>query len=166
MNTIFQIIKQENYGRYLFLHRIDGRIVGINFHYDNGEEPMESYYEPDCKMTNIYHLLSDVKDEEQRINASIEIFIFNKRQSEAPKVDGNTIVIPKAQINLVRNAISFYIQSLDTLRPVLTEDEEYTCFDLRQLDGMLQYEVSVKLTNDESKYFTSLHGVDLPEYVY
>jgi hypothetical protein len=167
MNTIFQIIKQTEYHRYLFLHRWDGQIVGLNFHFDSGEEPMESYYELDCKLTTIYNLLSDIKDEEQRINASIEFFLFNRTQkSEPPKVDGKVIKIPQSQIQLVRNAISFYIQSLDTLRPTLSDDEEYTCFDLRQLDGMLQYEVSVKFTEDESNGFTSRHGVDLPEYIY
>jgi hypothetical protein len=172
MNTTFRIVKQAEYDRYLFLHMLGNHIWGMNFHYDSSSEPMPSYFEPDKLLSEIYLSLSDIEDEEKRLNASIEVFNikreFNKpiEVVEPEPAKGSTIKIPQSQIQLVRNAISFYIQSLDTLRPVLTEDEEYTCFDLRQLDGMLQYEVSVKFTEDESNGFTSRHGVDLPEYIY
>ena len=137
---------------------------------------MTEYHAPNKLLTNIYLELSAIEDEYQRINTALEIYLTTKnfftpisvKPVETEPVDGRTILIPKSQMELVRNAISFYIQSLDTLRPsfIKSEDEEYTCFDLRQLEGMLQYEVSVKFTEDESKYFTSRHGVDLPEYIY
>ena len=166
MNTIFQIIKQQDYHRILFLHREDGRIVGLNFHYDCGDEPMESYYEPDCKMTNIYNLLSDIKDEEQRINASIEIFLFNRKHSEPPKVDGKVINIPQSQRDLIRNAIGFYMQAIQSLEEDYADSRRHDIFDLNVLAALCNYPTSVRLTEAQCKTFGSLYGYDLPEYVY
>lgn len=166
MNTIFQIIKQEDYGRILFLHREDGRIVGINFHYDSGEEPMESYHEPDWMLSGIYSKLADIEDEEKRINRSIELLLLNREASKPPMVESKVINIPQSQRDLIRNAIGFYMQAIQSLEEDYVDSRRHDIFDLNVLAALCNYPTSVRLTEAQCKTFGSLYGYDLPEYVY
>jgi hypothetical protein len=165
MNTIFQIIKQTEYDRYLFLHLHNGHIVGMNFHYDSGEEPMESYSVPDPKLTGIYLKLAAIEDEEQRINTSIDLFLFKKEEFKPPVTDARIVQIPQSQMMLVRNAIDFYLQAIQNLEKEYADERRHDIFDLNTLIALFNYSTSVQMTAQQSKFFGSQHGYDLPNYI-
>jgi len=185
LKTIFRIVRQKEYDRYLFIHEIGGHITGLNFHFYTGDEPMMEYKEPNKLLTEIYMNLEAILDETRRINTALEIYFiktdfFNRiNPVETEPVDGRVIQIPKSQIELVRNAINFYLQSIQSLEKEYADtyhmsycDMTYyqkrmhDIFDLEILQELFNYPTSVQLTEEQCKSFGSRHGYDLPDYIY
>ena len=152
-------------------------ITGLNFHWDNGEEPMMEYHVPNKLLTNIYSELQSIKSEYDRINTALEIYFttknyFNPKYSaeekpvETEPVDGRTILIPKSQMELVRNAINFYLQSIQSLEEEYADSRRHDIFDLNVLSALFNYSTTISLTEKQCESFGSLHGQDLPNYIY
>jgi hypothetical protein len=172
LKTIFRIVRQKEYDRYLFIHEIGGHITGLNFHWDSGEEPMIEYKEPNKLLTEIYLDLSAIEDEYHRINTAMEIYFTTKNyfnpNEEKPvvtePVDVKVGFIPKEQMLLVRTAIDFYLQSIENLDKEYASSRMYDIFDLSTTMAIFNYNISVNLTADEYDNFEIRHGYGLPKY--
>jgi hypothetical protein len=157
MNTIFRIIEQTDYDRYVFLTEEDGNVIGINYHQGIGDLHPD-YYEADSLMTSIYLSLTTLHKEERIIKA-IEL-----HQKATIFQDRRTITIPSEQMTLVRKALNYYRECINKFSDVVTDNQEHDLYDLIQLEAMFNYEISVEMTDSEHKYFCGKHGVDLPYY--
>lgn len=174
MKTIFKIVHQQEFDRYLFIHEVGGHIIGLNFHWDNGEDPMTEYHAPNELLTNIYSDLQSIDSEYDRINTALDIYLTTKnfftpisvKPVETEPVDGRTILIPKSQMELVRNAINFYLQSIQNLEKEYADSRRHDIFDLNVLSALCNYSTTITLTEKQCETFGSLYGQDLPNYVY
>ena len=174
MKTIFRIEHQQEFGRYLFVHHAGVHITGLNFHWDNGEDPMTEYHAPNKLLTEIFFELSAIESEYDRINTALEIYLTTKnfftpisvKPVETEPVDGRTILIPKSQMELVRNAINFYLQSIQNLEKEYADCRRHDIFDLNVLSAMCNFSTSIHLTEKQCETFGSLYGQDLPNYIY
>jgi hypothetical protein len=77
--------------------------------------------------------------------------------------------LPKAQKDIIVYALNKREQQLkeDVKRYTGTDQMEmhHELFDILTLKALLQYEVNVVLTDSQHKHFTSVNGVDYPEYL-
>lgn len=160
MKTIFRIIEQVDYDRYVFLTEQDGKVIGINYHQGIGDLDND-YYEADPLLTSIYLSLNTFSTEE-RINKAIElhqkITIFH---------DVRQFHIGSEQRKLVRKALAYYRECIERFtdgRNWIADSQDEDLYDLRQLEGMFHYSTSIELDNDEFTNFTRKHGIDPPIY--
>ena len=157
MKTIFRTIEQTDFDRYVFLTEKDNNVIGLNYHQGIGDIHPD-YYEADPLLTSIYQSLNTFSTEE-RINKAIELHqkatIFQERR---------TAIIPSEQTLLVRKAIRYYIECTERFCDMLTDAQENELFDLKQLEAMLNYEVSVEMTDYELNDFCAKHGIDYFDY--
>jgi hypothetical protein len=79
-------------------------------------------------------------------------------------VDDSTC-IPASQVSLIRKAISYYLETSKKFNSVPTESESYEIFDMNVLMKLLEYPLSVSITEDQKESFTANHGVDFPLYM-
>lgn len=70
-------------------------------------------------------------------------------------------IIPREQKDILAKAIGLLE---DAVKKVGLNDE-YLMFDLTTLKALLNYEISVSLTDKEKQSFTSKNGIDFPEYI-
>ena len=82
------------------------------------------------------------------------------------KVSNNRIEIPQGQRDVIKKALLFYIETSNKLNSEPTDSEGYDLFDSRQLIGMMDYPISIEISDDEKRKFTGKYGVDFPEYIY
>jgi hypothetical protein len=157
MKTIFRIIEQTDYDRYVFLTEQDGKIVGLNYHQGIGDLHPD-YYEADNLLTSIYESLTTFSTEERIIKAielHQKITIFN---------DVREFRIGSEQRKLVRKALAHYRECITKFSDVVTDSQSHDLYDLLQLEGMFHYSTSVELNDYEFTNFTRKHGIDPPIY--
>lgn len=157
MKTIFRIIEQVDYDRYVFLTEQDNKVIGINYHQGIGDLHPD-YYEADPLLTSIYESLTTFSTEERIIKAielHQKITIFN---------DVREFHIGSEQRKLVRKALAYYRECITKFSDVITDSQSNDLYDLRQLEGMFHYSTSIELDNDEFTNFTRKHGIDPPIY--
>ena len=82
------------------------------------------------------------------------------------KVSTNRIEIPQGQRDVIKKALNFYLSSLENIGIQLDDEANYMHFDLLQLRGMMDYPISIEISDDEKRKFTGKYGVDFPEYIY
>jgi hypothetical protein len=77
----------------------------------------------------------------------------------------NRITLPKSQTEIIKKALLFYIETSNKLNSVPTDSEAYDLFDSRQLMGMMDYPISIEISDDKKRKFTGKYGIDFPEYI-
>lgn len=70
-------------------------------------------------------------------------------------------IIPQGQKEILKKAIDL----LQDAVLKIGSTNEYLMFDLVTLKALLNYEVSVSLTDQEKERFTYQNGIDFPEYI-
>lgn len=70
-------------------------------------------------------------------------------------------IIPTGQKDILAKAIGL----LEGAVKNLGLNDEHLMFDLTTLKALLNYEISVSLTEQEKQSFTSKNGIDFPEYI-
>ena len=73
--------------------------------------------------------------------------------------------IPNGQRELIKKALRFYIETSKKLNPLPMESESYDLFDMNQLCEMMDYPMSIEISQYEKETFGSKHGVEFPIYV-
>lgn len=161
-NKTINVLVQEDFDRIVFCTRDENHdIVGINFHQGCERENWD-FASPCPALTDIYERLKEKGTyslEEEVINKSIEMF------NQAFIFQDEFHPIPLDQSKLIQKALDFYVEASRKLNSVPTETEEYEYFDMQQLSALMRYSVNIKLTDDDKKNFTRIHGMDLPSYV-
>jgi hypothetical protein len=163
METIVKVIKQEEFDRYVFAIYSDGTIVGLNFH-QGCDEILWEYKTPSESLTDIYNRLVSKhhsSSEEDRINKAIELyteaFIFQDEYSHT---------IPSSQLALIQKALKYYVEQSERFNSCPIGTEAYEIFDMNQLRGMMNYPISITISEEDKNTFASRHGMDFPEYNY
>jgi hypothetical protein len=169
-NTILKIVKQNEYDRYVFINYSNDEIVGLNFWQGLYKESYEcamndKMYEPCIHLTDIYNRLKIIYEEisnEERINKAIDLYtdafvIQGRGQKE------NTL-LPKEQTEIIKEALSYYLEQFKKFNELPTESEEYKIYDLTQLQALMNYDVKIELTSKEKENFTFKNGIDFPLY--
>jgi hypothetical protein len=77
----------------------------------------------------------------------------------------NRITLPKSQTEIIKKALLFYIETSRRLNSVPTDTEAYELYDARQLMGMMDYIISIEITESEKENFTGKYGIDFPTYI-
>jgi hypothetical protein len=72
--------------------------------------------------------------------------------------------IPKEQRKLIKKALRFYMETSKKLNELPTESENYDLFGMSQLCEMMDYPMSIDISQYEKQGFESKHGVVFPIY--
>jgi hypothetical protein len=80
------------------------------------------------------------------------------------KVGNSSILIPKGQTEVIKQALKFYISTSKEFIQNLDEEMQYTIFDMEQLCAMMDYPISITITDAEKEKFCGNHGIDFPIY--
>jgi len=161
MQTIFRIIHQVDYDRHVFLTEKNGKIIGLNYHQGDLGEISESYHDADPLLTSIYESLTTFSTEE-RINKAIEL-----HQKATIFQEMRTITIAYEQTFIVRKALAYYRECIERFtdeRNWIADSQDEDLLDLKQLEALFEYTVSVEMTDYELNDFATKHGVKLPDY--
>lgn len=162
METIVKVIKQQEYDRYVFATYSKNKIVGLNFH-QGCDEILWDFKTPCPSLTDIYERLNDknhINSEEQRINKAIDLFtnafIFQDEYSH---------IIPTPQLALIQKALKYYVQQSAKFNSCPTESEAYEIFDMNQLSAMMNYPISILISEGDKNTFSHKNGMDFPQYI-
>lgn len=71
--------------------------------------------------------------------------------------------IPKSQLKIIQNGLEAMRHTLKLLPK--SDEIAHLDFDLLTLTSLLNYKVSVELTDKEHNSFTFDNGIDFPEYI-
>jgi hypothetical protein len=116
-----------------------------------GDETAERFYIEEQDLNELYE--SDVY--EYHALRSLANTIEGRRKEELYTI----ITLPKPQS-------AYLVAAANSLKHSLLNfhgnDDEV--FDLKTLEALMHYEVSIKISNRDLDKFTSTHGVDFPEY--
>jgi hypothetical protein len=78
--------------------------------------------------------------------------------------DKKLTIIPTEQLELIQKALSFYIKTSEQFNMCPTDSEHYELFDMKQLREMMNYPISIDISDDDKDSFASKHGIDFPLY--
>lgn len=167
MKKIIEVLADQDNDRYVFLHidkstsddYADG-IYGLSFHQGIGTILWE-YAEPNAHLTEIWRRLTLNYPNVDRvflIRKAIEFYI------DAYVIQNDVHSIPSSQLALIQKALKYYIEQSARFNSLPTESEAYEIFDMNQLSAMLNYPVSIKISEHEKQTFCSRHGMDFPIY--
>ena len=161
METILKVIKQADFDRYVFATYSNNVIVGLNFH-QGCDEIIWDFKTPCKALTDIYYRLFDkshINSEEERINKAIDLytnaFIFQDKHMHS---------IPTSQLKLIQKALNYYVEQSTKFNSCPTDEEAFEIFDMNQLRAMMNYEVSITISDSDKDNFAINHGVDFPKY--
>lgn len=96
-------------------------------------------------------------------------FDSSPRNSSKPNtmkrmVETTDTLIPPAQLQIVREALSLMVH---VLKNIESDHAQMKLFDCTQLKAMMNYPVYVDIPEEDKKNFAYyLHGMDFPQYVY
>jgi len=163
METILKVIKQQDYDRYVFATYHNNEIVGLNFH-QGCDEILWDYKTPCLALTDIYNRLNSrryIHSEEGLINKAIDLYI------DAFIIqDEHSYNIPSPQLALIQKALKYYVEQSAKFNSCPTDTEAYELFDMNQLSAMMNYQVSIAISDKDRDTFATRHGVDFPIYIY
>jgi hypothetical protein len=160
MQTQLQVIKQQEFDRYVFLTYTEQQLTGLNFHQDT-TEIIWDYAKPCQKLTEMFLIFTEhnpLMTLEGRINLSIRSFV------DAYILQKETIYLPDAQKKLIKKALEYYRSQYENFNVLPTETESHEIFDLMTLKALCNYQIEIKLSKEEVETFTSDNGIDLPVY--
>lgn len=161
MNKLIKkVIEQKYFDRYVFLTYDNDEIIGLNFH--QGINEIDYYYITPCAfLTDIYKRLSrknEFKNDMDRVNKAIELY------NEAYIFQNDSIYLPKAQTDIIKEALKFYYEQYKKFNSVPTDTENYKIFDLMTLEAIMNYPIKVEISQAEKNKFSLTHGIDFPIY--
>ena len=164
-NTILKIVQQNDYDRYVFITYLKDEIVGLNFwqgiYTESYDRVMnDKGYEPCIHLTDIYNRLKIIYEAisiEERINKAIDLY------TEAFIIQKDSIYLPTAQTELIKEALRYYYEQFKKFNSVPTDTENYKMFDLMTLEALMNY-IKVEITQTEKNKFSSKYGIDFPIY--
>ena len=81
------------------------------------------------------------------------------------QTEDSSMVIPKSQTELIREALLYYRVQFERFNAVPTESESYKIFDLRTLEAMMHYDIKIDISESDKDKFCSNHGIDFPKYI-
>lgn len=67
-----------------------------------------------------------------------------------------TLTLPKEQLQILKNALQHYSAQVD---------DQFLKFDCLTLSALFEYETRVSVPEANAERFSTLHGVDFPEYI-
>ena len=79
-------------------------------------------------------------------------------------------VIPKDQVKILLKALTCYKEHIEDNEKETEDNEKETeenyslLYDIIVLKGLLNYETSIEIEEEEPKGFSFKHGIDFPEY--
>ena len=161
MNTILKVIEQKEFDRNVFLTYVNDDIIGINFHQGIGEI-LWDFSKPCPALTDIFERVTENNHKmllEHRINRAIKIyndaFLFG---------DVHIVSLPQSQKDIIKKALDFYIEISTKFNSVPTDTENFELYDAEQLSAMMNYDVEIKISNDDLENFEHKHNINFPEY--
>lgn len=165
-NTILKIVEQKYYDRYLFITYLNDEIVGLNFWQGIYNQSYDSAmnnkgYEPCIHLTDIYNRLKKTYKaigDEELINKAIDLY------TEAFIFQNDSTYLPKAQTDIIKEALRFYYEQYKKFNSVPTDTENYKIFDLMTLEAIMNYPIKVEISQAEKNKFSLTHGIDFPIY--
>jgi len=167
MQKIIEVLMDEDNDRYIFLHTdestandyADG-ICGISFHQGIGTILWE-YAKPNAHLTEIWRRVTlnyPNVDRLPLIKKAIELYV------DAYVIQSNSYNIPSSQLAVIQKALKFYVEQSTKLNSCPTESEAYDLFDMQQLSAMMNYPISITISDSDKDTFCGRHGMDFPQY--
>ena len=163
METTLKVIKQQDYDRYVFATYDNDEITGLNFH-QGCDEIMWDYKSPCPALTDIFRRLTDkshIDSEEERINKAIDLFV-----NAFIFQDEYTHNIPSPQLALIQKALKYYVEQYNKFNSCPTDTEAYEIFDMNQLSAMMNYQISITISEEDKDNFAIKNKMDFPQYKY
>ena len=190
MNTIIKVIENKDFDRVIILHIDESRcedyadgIVGINFYQgDYNVDVTAQFMNINPHITEIWRRLTLNHPNvpymflvNQAVEFYCDAFIHQDiRFHNVPnKVDNSkinttqtnpTYLIPSSQLAVIQKALLFYVEQSNKLNSCPTESESYDLFDMQQLSAMLNYPISITISDSDKANFSGSHGMDFPQY--
>lgn len=161
MNTILKVIEQREYDRNVFLTYENDQIIGINFHQGIGEI-LHDFMNPCPALTKFFECISMKMPSAtliERINLAIDIYF------ERIILENHVTTLPGSQKKIIQKALEFYISMSKKFNSLPTDTENFEMYDAEQLLAMMNYGVSVSLSQSEYSNFEEKHGISFPEYI-
>jgi hypothetical protein len=81
------------------------------------------------------------------------------------QTEDTSILIPKSQTEIIKEALKYYRSQYEKFNSVPTESESYKVFDLRTLEALMNYDISIDISENNKNKFSFNHGIDFPEYI-
>jgi hypothetical protein len=163
MEKIIMQIKQIEHDRVVFVSYSENKIIGINFH--QGCDQVDWSFKNPCpvlsKILEMFLENENLKTEEDKINRAIELycnfFIFQD-------IEKSKVIIPSAQLDLIKKALNYYIEQSEKFNITPNDIEAYEKFDMQTLSAMMNYEISISISDADKYWFASKNGIDFPTY--
>jgi hypothetical protein len=77
----------------------------------------------------------------------------------------NKTRIPELQKEIIKEALRYYLDQYNHFNCDPTDREDDKIFDLGTLLALMNYDVSIELTREETDNFAYTQGIDLPNYI-
>jgi hypothetical protein len=159
-NTILKVVEQNDYDRYVFLTYDKDQIIGLNFHMGIGA--IDYYFSTPCtKLTEIFDRYSKKNPDlnlDQRVNFSIDLY------QEAFIFQNQKILLPSAQRDIIRTALSHYLNQYEYFVPYPDHSAAWGMHDIKTLIAFMNYNIQIELSDTDIENFTAKNGIDLPIY--
>jgi len=104
---------------------------------------------------DLFNQLADAIRPQQPTKITLE---FDKAQ--------DNVLIPSGQTAIIQKALKYYVEQSAKFNSSPTDDEAYEIFDMGQLSAMMNYPISITISDKDRDTFATRHGVDFPTYIY
>jgi hypothetical protein len=173
------IVEIQKSDRNLVLWFEDSKLVGLNYWQGIGDPGGKFHDLPDPSLTKYcmqYYKAKGVnfgipeasegdmyfpgpyfEDEIECIDDAIWEYVNDRTKRK--------VTLPKAQVDLIRKALAHYRNGMEQFIGMPTESDEHAMFDLRTLEALMSYEISVTLSEKSVDEFGVNHGMDFPIYL-
>lgn len=157
------IIEFQPSDRNIVLFSVNDKLIGINYWHGLGDFSIANQFlSPD-------HSIDIRGFKNKPLSTAIELIeVIDDLIRDLIRSSWVTkpILIPQGQLDVVKKALNFYIETSQKLNALPTEQEAYDLFDAKQLCGMMDYPIHITITKEEQIAFTGKYGIDFPEYIY
>lgn len=168
MKKIIEVLKNKDYDRYIFLHIDESKfkeyadgIYGISFH-QGLDVVLWEYSEINPHLTEIWRRLTlnyPNVDTYKLINDAIELYC-----DAFIHQDKHAYNIPSPQLALIQKALKYYVEQSAKFNSCPTDTEAYEIFDMNQLSAMMNYQISITISEEDKNKFAITNGMDFPQY--
>ena len=151
------IIEFQPSDRNIVLFTLDDKLIGVNYWQGMGDMSVSNDYMSPEPLINI----SSFKG--KPLSIAIE-YIDIIDDLIWKSIEVKPTYIPQGQRDVIKKALKFYLDVSKQINSVPTSSEEYLLFDMFQLQEMMNYPISIEITEYDKDMFASKHGVDFPNY--
>lgn len=153
------IIEFQPSDRNIVLFSVADKLIGVNYWQGLGDMSVaDAYLLPDAKLD----LRSFIG---KPLNTAIELIDVVDELIWQSITEQSSTYIPNGQRKLIQKALKFYVETAEKFSDRENDYQgQHTIFDMNQLEVMMNYPISIEISQYDKDTFASRHGYDFPIY--